>query len=155
MRLRGHDYSAPGYYFVTICTEGRMHFFGRLRANRVILNEYGMVARREWIKTAQIRTYVQLDAFIIMPDHVHGIIHITNKSNSGQKRTILRVAPVTLQPSSLGSIIGQYKSVVTKQIRKMGKPDFKWQRGYHDRVICNDIQLYFTRRYIINNPIKG
>ena len=155
IRLHGHDYCAPGYYFVTICTASKIRFFGYLKDNRVILNEYGWIARREWIKTAHIRTYVRFDAFIVMPDHIHGIIHITNNSLSKHIGATRRVAPTSLAPSSLGAIIGQYKSLVTKQIRKMGKSDFKWQRGYYDYVIRNNKELYAVRQYIINNPIKG
>jgi putative transposase len=156
IRLRGYDYCSSGYYFVTVCTYGKINFFGELKDNRVILNKYVLIARREWIKTAHIRVCVQLDAFIIMPDHMHGILNIHHDnclhSAAGATR---RVAPSMLAPSSLGSIIGQYKSVVTKQIRKMGKTDFKWQRNYYDRVIWNEMELYTIRRYIFNNPIKN
>ena len=86
------------------------------------------------------------------PDHVHGILKKVNNCYSHMLRATQRIAPTTLVSSSLGSIIGQYKSMVTKGIRKMGKPDFKWQRGYYDHVILNSKELYTARTYIINNP---
>ena len=155
IRLRGYDYCSSGYYFVTVCTYGKINFFGELKDNRVILNKYVLIARREWIKTARIRACVQLDTFIIMPDHIHGILKIHNNCCSRLLRATQRVVPMTLAPSSLGSIIGQYKSVVTKKIHNTGKSDFKWQRNYYEHVIRNNTELYAIRQYIINNPAKN
>jgi REP element-mobilizing transposase RayT len=91
-RLHGHDYCSNGYYFVTICTDGNIHLFGHLKDNRVLLNEYGLIAHREWIKTAQILYSVKLDTFIIMPDHVRGILKIENNSYSHMLRATRRIA---------------------------------------------------------------
>jgi putative transposase len=92
IRLRGHDYSGPGYYFVTICIAGKIRFFGHLKNSRVILNNFGLIAHREWINTAHIRVGVRLDAFIVMPDHVHGILKIQNDGCAQLVRAIRRVA---------------------------------------------------------------
>ncbi len=158
IRLMGYNYCSRGVYFVTICTQGKENVFGCIENKKIVLNNFGIVARNEWLRTAQIRTNVDLDTFIIMPNHVHGILVIANKE--GYKRKNLRnvgatgsVAHTTLSPASLGSIIGQYKSVVSKKIRKMGMNDFHWQRNYYDRVIRNDAELYSIRKYILNNPM--
>lgn len=133
----------------------------------VILNDFGRIAQNEWIKTAQIRAYVKLDVFKIMPDHLHGILVIVHDDDQcqGMEQSVGATGPVaptsqdeytsaTLKPASLGSIIGQYKSAVTKKIRKIGKTDFKWQRGFYDHVIRNEKELFPLRRYILNNPSK-
>ncbi len=168
IRLNGYNYCSSGIYFVTICTTDKKNVFGRIENKKIALNNFGIIARNEWLKTAHIRTYVELDTFIIMPNHVHGILVITNNvaykemlpyvgaTGSVAQKSIepKSVAHVTLKPESLGSIIGQYKSVVSKKIRKMGMNDFHWQRNYYDRVIRNDAELFAIRKYILNNPIN-
>jgi REP element-mobilizing transposase RayT len=159
IRLNGYNYCSSGVYFVTICTQRKENTLGLIDNKIVILNEFGVVARDEWIKTAQIRTYVELDTFVIMPDHVHGILTIMNDvgaTGSVAHKTLKRepVVQISLKPESLGSIIGQYKSVVTKRIHKMGLNNFQWQRNYYDRVIRNDAELFAIRKYILNNPVN-
>ncbi len=167
IRLNWYNYCSNGVYFVTICTQGKENVFGRIENKKIVLNNFGMVAKYEWIRTAQIRTYVELDTFIIMPSHVHGILIIFNNVGAtgsvahGSIKPVahktLKPEPIahkTLKPESLGSIIGQYKSVVTKKIRKMGMNDFHWQRNYYDRVIRNDAELFAIRKYILKNPMN-
>ena len=79
IRLKEFDYSQIGYYYITICTLDRSKLFGRIIDNKMILNEYGIIAHTEWKRTADIRINVELDEFIIMPDHIHGIIIINNR----------------------------------------------------------------------------
>ena len=116
IRLRGSDYCANGVYFITICIHDKQKVFGRIENRAVILNNFGKIAQNEWIKTEHIRANVTLDAFIIMPDHMHGILIIENKRNNF--REIVNggdtkcSVPRTIIPESLGSIIGQYKSVI-------------------------------------------
>ena len=106
IRLRGYDYSRSGYYFVTICTEGKEKSFGRIEKNSVALNDFGKIAQNEWIKTTQIRAYVQLDMFIIMPDHMHGILVIVHDGRQyrGMVQTNVGatgpVAPTIINPIS-------------------------------------------------------
>ena len=78
MRLHGYDYSLPGAYFVTICVQNRECLFGEIKNREMILNEYGKIADAEWRNSSQIRKEIILDEFIIMPNHIHGIIYITN-----------------------------------------------------------------------------
>ena len=74
IRLKGYDYSSSGAYFVTICVHNRQLMFGEISDGKIMLNEYGRIARQEWIRTPEIRGYVELDEFVIMPNHMHGII---------------------------------------------------------------------------------
>lgn len=78
-RLKGWDYSNPGYYFVTICTKNREHFFGRVEKGKMLLSDIGNIIHLEWLQTQGLRQNVRLDAFQIMPDHMHGIVIITHR----------------------------------------------------------------------------
>jgi putative transposase len=161
IRLNGYDYTRPGAYFVTICTQNKECIFGDVVNGEFHLNDYGNIIELEWMKTGNIRKNVNLDVFAIMPNHFHGIIMInddeisraTNREISG---AIHRIAPTsrTLIPNSIGSIIGQFKSITTKNIRKIGFQDFKWQRNYYEHIIRNEDNLDEIREYIANNPLK-
>ena len=214
IRLRGYDYCSNGIYFITLCTQDRVRAFGRITNRNMVLNQFGLVAAEEWLKTARLRHYVRLDEFIIMPDHMHGILIIENNQKNermadgaiggendslpngpaGTTRRVVPNAPVVpnvrvipnarvvpsskslpngfagtpgsgisatsprqmphLTPDSLGSIMGQYKSVVTKKLRKMGLTKFRWQRNYYERIIRDEHHLRVVQRYIKNNPSK-
>ena len=120
IRLKCYDYCSDGIYFVTICTYRKEKVFGKIEKNKVILNEYGKIAQNEWIKTAQIRTYVILDAFVIMPDHMHGIIIIDHnyddnynmnhpgncKKNSGDVGSTGPVEPTMMVKTLIPGIVG-------------------------------------------------
>ena len=77
IRLEGYDYAQPGAYFVTICTHRWINMFGNVSSSEIMLNPLGRVVQDEWLQTAQIRPYVQLDEYVIMPNHLHGIVMIT------------------------------------------------------------------------------
>jgi len=81
-RLKGYDYASPGWYFVTICTHNRACLFGQINDGKMTLNEWGRIARDQWRKTESIRDNVLLDAFVIMPNHMHGIVQITGSNNN-------------------------------------------------------------------------
>ena len=108
--------------------------------------------QNEWLKIPIIRSNVILDEFIVMPNHFHGILVIIDNLNKATRR----VAPTskTLQANSIGSILGQFKSVVTKQIKNMGLKDFKWQRNYFERIIRDEKEMNAIREYIFYNPNK-
>ena len=78
IRLRGYDYAQPGAYFVTVCTHQWANIFGDIINGEMILNPLGRVVQDEWLRTAQIRLYVQLDEYVVMPNHLHGIVMITD-----------------------------------------------------------------------------
>ncbi len=146
IRLKDYDYSQAGVYFVTICTHNRTCFLGDIINGEICLNDVGRIVESEWENTGGIRQNVIIDTYVIMPNHLHGIL-IIYESDVGA------TGPVALT-NSLGSIIGQFKSVVTKKIRKSGIHHFKWQRNYFERVIRNEKELNRIREYIITNSLK-
>ncbi len=152
IRLKGYDYSQAGCYYVTIVNQNRECLFGDVVDGEMVLNELGKIVQDEWLKTAQIRKNIELDIFVVMPNHVHGII-IIDANPVGVIRRITPTKP-RLFSNSLGSIIGQFKSVVTKRIHKMGIQHFKWQRNYWEHVIRDENELNHIQEYIINNPLK-
>lgn len=171
IRLKEYDYSWAGCYFVTICTDGRKSLFGRINEGRMELNRLGHIVRREWKLTLTMRKQIHGDAFIIMPNHVHLIFWITRPNHSPMteethdwRRGDARVAP----PSSLAtmpirtngptsrsvsSIIGAFKSSVSKSIHRMDKSISQvWQRNYWDHIVMSDPAHWAIREYIQNNP---
>jgi len=143
-----HDYASPGYYFVTICTKNRVHWFGEIMKGVMVLNELGKIAVREWLRTGELRANVRLDEFVMMPNHFHGIVEILDFAGG-------RDAPAgrLYENVKLGIIINQFKMTVTKQIRKT-TTDFAWQTRYHDHIIRDNGALERIRAYIRDNPVN-
>ena len=168
------DYRQSAWYFVTICTADRRPFFGRVRNGIIGLTRSGCVAAREWQRAPMVRSYVRLDAWVVMPDHVHGLIGITTESpvytdgdladpdavDSSRRNESTEVMESTpndefrLHAHSLGAIIGQYKSVCTKQIRRHGRSEFEWQSRFYDKIIRTRREFRAVRRYIRAHPDK-
>ena len=151
IRLKGYDYAQPGLYFITICTKDRQHLFGSIENGRMIHNRFGEIAHNEWIKTAEIRDNVEILEFVIMPNHMHGIILLEGAYGN----TPLQ-AKFQSPSKTIGAIVRGYKGTVTKQInvlRQMpGVP--VWQRNYYEHIIRNEISYHRIAEYIINNPLK-
>lgn len=147
-RLKNWDYTTSWWYYVTINTKNHVEWFGEVQNKKMYLNEIGKIVEKEWLKTEEIRKHIELDHYIVMPNHIHGIIIIKESVE-----TTRRVVSTTLQPNSLGSIVGQFKSVCTKQIRIL-EPNFKWQARFYDRIIRNDKELFNIRNYIMQNPLR-
>ncbi|MFC1585443.1 transposase [Fibrobacterota bacterium] len=153
-RLKGFDYTKSGLYFITTNLKDLTPWFGKIIDGKMHMNEFGNIAEKEWLKTAEVRSYIKLDEFIIMPNHIHGIIGITeNRPNKGHPCGNHPVTKLSLKPHSMGSIMAQYKSIVTKSIRKKGVLEFDWQYRFHDHVIRSQRELDNIRAYIRNNPI--
>ena len=138
-RLQGYDYSQSGAYFVTICTHQRQYIFGTIQDGNMILNDYGNIATEHWYIIPDHYPDVELDAFIVMPNHVHGIICLD------AERTNFKTV--------LGRVINAYKGAVTAGIRrlKLSQVIF-WQGRYHDHIIRNEDGLNQIRQYVISNP---
>ena len=155
IRLKGYDYSQAGAYFVTIVAYQRECLFGEVVDGKVRLNEFGVIAQKEWERTAIVRPNVELGTFIVMPNHVHGILIFTDDDANTVGAT-RRVAPTktTLQSGSLGAVMGQFKSIVTKRINVLrdlsGIP--VWQRNYYDCIIRDEREMDRIHRYIESNP---
>jgi putative transposase len=155
VRLPGYDYTQAGAYFVTICTYQRECLLGEIIGAEMRLNEFGVVARDEWLRSAEIRTEIELDAFTVMPNHVHGIVVIRpSKSSSASSHVGAHGrAPAVRTPKSLGSFVAGFKSITTKKINRIrqvhGTPF--WQRNFYERVIRNYDEWASLTQYIQNN----
>lgn len=162
-RLKEFDYAQPSWYYVTICTENKGNILGEVQNGKMILNEFGMIAENEWLNTKTIRPNVDLDYFIIMPDHMHGIVVINERQQyriNDCRDTEPRVPTIEQfgkpVPGSLPTIIRSYKATVTKQINEFrNTPGLKfWQRNYYEHIIRNEKELFNIRQYIAQNPLK-
>ena len=145
IRLQGYDYSRAGAYFVTLCTQNRECLFGDVVDGETRLNPVGQIAGDAWKWLASQYDYVELDEWVIMPNHLHGIIIISD--GRGGSRT----AP-TRKP--IGRLVGAFKTVSTKHINKLrNTPGEKlWQRNYWEHIVRNEPELKRIREYIRNNP---
>lgn len=165
IRLQEYDYSSSGMYFITICTQDKLCLFGEVVNGEMILNDMGKLAYNEWLKTAQLRTNIELGEFIIMPNHIHGIIIINTPATVGadcvrpnniDNTTGECNSPLRVSMQTLGSIIGGYKSTVTRQINNLNVvPKQKiWQRNYYEHIIRNEKSYNSITDYITTNPIN-
>lgn len=160
IRLKGYDYSRAGAYFVTICVQNRACLFGDIVDGEMVLNPSGQIVADEWIKTAEIRNEIELDEWVVMPNHFHGIVWIRHGGGTtGDCRGTARRAPTVEQfgkpvAGSLPTIVRAFKSAVTKRINQTRKtPGMTlWQRNYWEHIVRNDHELNRIRQYIINNP---
>jgi putative transposase len=174
-RLRNWDYGRNGIYFVTICTGGRDWFFGTNNQNEIILSESGFVANRIWLDIPNNFSYIIPHEYIIMPNHVHGILEIHNHrdainriSASPEIETTINEMDLSDSERPKGGITGKnnpmlhqnlsrvirwYKGRVSYEIRKFQK-EFYWQSGFYDHVIRDDRSLFTIRNCIKNNPEK-
>jgi REP element-mobilizing transposase RayT len=156
IRLKGYDYSSQGLYFITIVCNDRNCILGKIDNEIVIRSDIGEIAYNEWLKTSDLRPNIIIDSFIIMPNHIHGIIKIYHKSNLllYQKPPISDSFKFTLPKSeqTLGSIIRGFKASVTKKARDIGFLEPLWQRGFYDHIIRDENSYLKIIEYINNNP---
>ncbi|MDR9399065.1 transposase [Salibacter sp.] len=148
-RLKNWDYGSNAAYFVTICTADRNHFFGEIKNTKMYLSDIGQVANQYWSEIPDHFPFVKLDAFVIMPDHIHGIIIIDKQIHPND--SVIQPNKFGPQSQNLGSIVRGFKTGVTKYAR-MNDIEFKWQSRYHDHIIRNEKSFYRIRKYIIDNP---
>jgi REP element-mobilizing transposase RayT len=165
-RLLDYDYSTGGYYFVTACAKHAVEFFGEVNRRKVVLSDIGRIAVLRWREIPSHYKDVEIDQFIIMPNHIHGIIVINEGPLTHDKVETEHCSVSTNKDHEmkdgikkkyglLSRIIKSYKGVVTKDVRRiLGNVEFGWQRSFYDHVIRNDVALKEIRKYIINNPAK-
>ncbi|MGB7442547.1 MAG: transposase [Coleofasciculaceae cyanobacterium] len=177
IRLKGYDYTQPGAYFITICTYQRQYLFGEIIAGTMHLNLTGQIVQTCWKNLSKHFPFIELDAFTIMPNHLHGIIIIAEtkpnlNTNVGEKHlrpNILnqsennsanaspftdKLPPKGTQPQSLGAIIQNFKSTSTRKNNRINKNSGKilWQRNYYEQIIRGDEQsLHHIQQYITDN----
>ena len=153
IRLKNWDYTQDGYYFITICAYQKCHIFGCIDNDIVVLNEWGRIVQDCLLNIPQHFNHVQLDRFIIMPNHVHFIIIIC-RGTACRAPTLEKFGnPLT---GSLATIIRSFKSAVTKKINELRPSPVSiiWQRNYHDHIIRHEQSLNKIRTYINNNPAQ-
>ena len=178
IRMIGYDYGSDGYYFVTICTKGMKKYLGHLSAEKffleddvrtyqdtsmindekpiigmypdtsVLLTTIGLIAYRYWLAIPEHFPFVKLDSFVIMPDHLHGIVYLDTPDKIDWTPNEFRS-----QSNTVGSVIKQYKGSVKRYANQNGI-EFEWKLGYHDRIVRTLKDLESIRKYIRENPWK-
>jgi len=145
LRLKGYDYRSTGAYFVTIVTRGRVCRFGDIVDRRMILTEAGRMVLDVWETTVARFSSARSDAFVVMPNHIHGVVYIDSDCRDTS--------------ASLAAIVGAFKSTTTVQyvggVRSRGWPPFQdalWQRNYFEHIIRTEKDHTSIREYIANNP---
>jgi putative transposase len=156
IRLRGYDYSQVGAYFITICTYQRECMFGEVVDFQMHLNKLGTIVAEEWLSSSKIRPGIELDEWVIMPNHIHAIVVFTLAVGISDPVGAHSCAPLHRKPRSLSSLIAGFKSTTTKQINEIRQtPKIPvWQRNYYERVVRNEASLNKIQQYIINNPFN-
>lgn len=150
LRLKGYDYSQAGAYFVTICAKDRKHLFGRILGQRMEANTYGRIVEASWRDIPNHYRGIELDEFILMPNHIHGIVVILDDFptlGAGSE-------PAPTKRHSLSEIMGGFKTFSARRINEIrtipGTP--VWQRGFFEHIIRNEKSLTHIREYIASNP---
>ncbi len=154
-RLQHWNYGSNGFYFVTISTKNRLHSLGRIENSIVILFRTGEIASLCWQEIPSHFVGVSIDEFVIMPNHVHGIVIINRNVETSHVMSLQRenlfAKPIG---GSLSVIIQQFKSSVTRWCRKEGISHFMWQSRFFDHIIRDERSLNRIREYIQINPQK-
>jgi len=170
-RLPNRDYSANGWYFVTICTHQKLCFFGDAIAGGIQLSEIGKIAQKFWAEIPSHFHNTYLDAYIIMPNHVHGIVVIdrspcrdvacnvstevpTQANNFAEYDVSRAMSEMSPKAGSLSAIVRSYKAAVSRWCRMNSYLSFAWQPRFYDHIIRADGSLDRIREYIVNNPTK-
>lgn len=153
IRKRGYDYTTPGLYFVTFCTKERHGWFGKILEDKMILNANGRTAHEHWSAIPSYYQHVAVGAFVIMPDHVHGIVELTQRP-WGSSISVVSDGPHGLVKGSLGAIVGAYRAGVIREMNRIRSYNLRgvWQRGYHDIIVQNDRVLRRMQEYIARHP---
>ena len=156
IRLKGYDYSSPGAYFITICTHRQRCLFGNIVEGSMQLNRMGRIAHACWKAIPDHFPHASLDAFVVMPNHVHGIVSITSLLSVGAKN--FSPPQSAQQPrgtsKTIGSIIRGFKIGVTKWTRQNTSIHTVWQRNYWEHIVRSEPELNGLREYIHNNPAR-
>ncbi len=170
IRLKGYDYSQAGAYCVTIVTRDRACLFGQVVDGEMRLNELGGIAAWTWCDLPNHVPNVELDAFVVMPNHVHGIIAITD---APKRMNAVEMSPGSVvvmvgagsEPAPTGTItkryalpeiVRQFKTFSARRINeRRGTPGLPvWQRNYYEHIIRNEESLNRIRQYIADNPLR-
>lgn len=175
IRLKGYDYTQVGAYFITICTKQKQCLFGDVVQAEMRLNSLGAIAFNTWQHIPEKFPHVELDYFVIMPNHIHGILIFhgmivepqllvrARRASPLQKASLSEqeISSESIQrphgttPKSLGAVVGWYKSSVSKSINRICNNSGQgliWQRDYYEEIIRDETALNQIRKYILENP---
>jgi putative transposase len=167
IRLSGWDYASPAWYFVTICTRRHLPFFGEIVDGEMMFSLMGEIAQRYWMEIPAHHVGLALDAYTIMPNHVHGIIILlpddTHESEikpvetlhaTSLQRLNRNMAEISPRSGSLSVVVRSYKSAVSRWAHQNGFQAFGWQPRYYDHIIRTQASLQRIRTYIAQNPAR-
>lgn len=163
-RMYGYDYSRDNLYFVTICVQDMKCEFGDIKSNegltegsareltvtinknhkKMILNRKGEIAEQQWFWLGNQYPYVVLHAFVVMPNHIHGILEIDSS----------KVREGCMKIKSLSELMGAFKTTSSKLIHLSGYKEFKWHRSFHDHIIRSKKSYQNISKYIETNPLR-
>lgn len=165
IRLKGYDYSSAGGYYVTIVAWQREFLFGEVVNKEMILSRFGLVAKQQWEKLPKRFQNIELGAYMIMPNHMHGIILITNGRGTAGSLNDLDHEPSRRTPTheryqkpvrgSIPTMIRSYKSAVSYRVNLMRRTDGVpiWQSNYYEHIIRDETDLQNKTNYIEANPL--
>lgn len=143
-RLKGYDYSQSGAYFVTICTHQRQYLFGDIQNDAMHRNDLGRIADEELLLLPKRWQTVDIDLYVVMPNHIHAIIVLDTAETDGKNAV-----------PTLGHVVGSYKAGVTRLARRDGLHEgLLWQTRYHDHIIRSEKSLNYIRQYVHHNPAR-
>jgi putative transposase len=151
-RWTGYDYSTPGWYFITICTQNRMECLCSIENGQVVLNDFGKIVKKTWLDLPSHYKNIKLDDFAIMPNHIHGIIEIINNERFKTANNVgngLKPFPTI---HSLSEIVRGFKTFSSRKINEFQY--FQWQKSFHDHVIRGEEDYNAIKYYIEQNPAK-
>jgi REP element-mobilizing transposase RayT len=168
-RLQKWDYAWAGAYFITICTHNRVHYFGEIENGKMILSNVGVLADVFWYELKNRISNIELGEFVVMPNHIHGILilnnpvetlHATSLTDTTPENdmetlraTSLQMSKISPKSNSISTIIRSYKSAVTKHANRLGL-DFGWQSRFYDHIIRDEKSFGNISNYITNNPLN-
>ena len=163
IRLKDHDYSRDGLYFITICCKNKECLFGEIQREEMILNEYGAITNHCWLHIPEHFPDAILHTHIVMPNHIHGIIEIAQPEIPYANVGAENFQPLhhahrnqfqKMIPRSVGSIVKGFKIGVTKWFRENTDIETVWQRNYYEHIIRNEQDYRTIAQYIRNNPSR-
>lgn len=157
IRLKGYDYSMEGLYFITICVKNRATLFGRVINGELELNDIGRKAEECWLEIPRHFPNILLRPFVIMPNHVHGILEISKSSaedteNHACEKVAGNHMPLRTHSRTIGSVVRGFKIGLTKWVRQNTDVQTVWHRNYYEHIIRDERSYHAITAYIFNNP---